>query len=162
MKKWKPLHNYPGYEGSLDGRIRNVRTQRVLKPVENNCGAMILSLQTEDGQRTINCRRVLAETFTGEHPDMDVRQLDGDPSNLAIDNLAWCTRSETIKRGYDRGTKKPNGTKSVRVVETGETYDSIRECARVTGCDRSDIGRCLAGKRKSVKGLHFIKENPHT
>ena len=106
MSKWKTLHNYPGYEGSPDGEIRNVRTQRVLRPVMNGAGVPILSLQTDNGQRTVNCRRVLAETFIGEHPGMDVRFRDPDNPSLAIDNLEWCTRSETIQRGYDRGTKK--------------------------------------------------------
>ena len=160
MNKWKPLYNYPGYEGSPDGQIRNVRTQRVLKPVINGSGVPVLSLQTDNGQRSVNARRVLAETFTGEHPGMDVRYRDPDNDSLAIDNLEWCTRSETIQRGYDRGTKKSPTCVRVRVVETGETYDTIKECAEATGCDKSDISKYLAGKRKSIKGLHFVRETP--
>ena len=62
MSEWKPLHNYPGYEGSTDGQIRNVRTQRVLKPVTNSSGVPVLSLQTDNGQRSVNARRVLARS----------------------------------------------------------------------------------------------------
>ena len=161
MSKWKTLHNYPGYEGSPNGQIRNVRTQRVLSPVLNNKGVPILSLQTDNGQRTVNCRRVLAETFTGEHPGMDVRFRDPESDSLAIDNLEWCTRSETIQRGYDRGTKKAYRSIPVTVVETGETYETIKACAEATGCTRGEISRYLSGERKSVNGLHFVREDSH-
>lgn len=46
----------------------------------------------------------------------------------------------------------------VKCVETGEIFSSIREAARVMKLDSSTIVKILKGKRKSIQGYHFIKE----
>ena len=46
----------------------------------------------------------------------------------------------------------------VKCVETGEIFSSIREAARVMKLDSSTIAKILKGKRKSIQGYHFVKE----
>ena len=72
-----------------------------------------------------------------------------------VDNLEWRTRSETILAAFDRGTRVPPRQIAIRVVETGESYPSIRSCARAIDCCQNDISGYFAGKRSSVKGYHF-------
>ena len=155
MEIWKPLRNFPSYDGSSEGRIRNIRTQRILKTVTNDRGHVTLTLRKNNAQYSVRLARVIAETFLGEHPGMDVRHKDHDRSNNRVDNLEWCTRSELIAEAFDRGTKKPSRQIPVRVIETGDTYESIRECARQTGCAQNEICKYLAGQRQHVKQLHF-------
>ena len=38
MEIWKPIRDFPGYNASSEGRIMNVRTQRILKPVIDEYG----------------------------------------------------------------------------------------------------------------------------
>lgn len=162
METWKTLHNFPGYEGSTDGRIRNIRTQHILKQCPDKYGRMKVSLQRNGEQKSTKVHKVIAETYYGEHPGMDVRHKDSDLANNRADNLEWVTRSETISEAYRRGSKKPYQSRPVRVVETGRTYDSIKECALDTGCDKSQISKQLAGGVSHVKGYHFEIEDSHS
>lgn len=133
----------------------NIRTQRILKTFINEKGYEKVCLRKNNQQYTVSVHKVIAETFLGEHPGMDVRHKDLDRSNNRIDNLEWCTRSELISEAFERGSKLPSRATRVRVIETGLIFDSIAECARVIGCDRSSISKCLAGRLNHAKGYHF-------
>jgi hypothetical protein len=154
MEIWKPLRNFPSYNGSTEGRIMNIRTQRILQPVESE-GKMKVTLRRNNIQYTVKLHRAIAETFLGEHPGMDVRHKDGDYTNNRVDNLEWVTRSELIANAYGRGTKVAYQKIPIRIVETGRIYDSIKDCANDIPCHPSYIRDCLSGKRIHVKGLHI-------
>ena len=155
MEIWKPLKNFPSYNGSTEGRIMNIKTQRILKTFLNNDGYLQVCLRKNSKQYTVKVGRVIAETFLGEHPGMDVSYKNGDRSDICVDNLEWCTRQETIRRAFKRGTKIPSRQISVRVIETGNVYNSIRACAREINCSQTDICNYLFGRRPNVKGYHF-------
>lgn len=155
MEIWKPLRNFPSYNGSSEGRIMNIRTQRIMKTFKNDNGYIQVCLRKNNKQYTVKVARVIAETFLGEQPGMDVAYKNGDRSDVRIDNLEWCTRQEIIQRAFERGTKIPSRQIPVRVIETGEVYNSIRACARDIGCYQTDICKCLSGKSQQVKGYHF-------
>ena len=155
MEICKPLKNFPSYNGSTEGRIMNIKTQRILKTFLNNDGYLQVCLRKNSKQYTVKVGRVIAETFLGEHPGMDVSYKNGDRSDICVDNLEWCTRQETIRRAFKRGTKIPSRQISVRVIETGNVYNSIRACAREINCSQTDICNYLFGRRPNVKGYHF-------
>ena len=155
MEIWKPLRNFPSYNGSSEGRIMNIKTQRIMKTFTNEKGYVQVCLRKNNQQYTVKVHKVIAETFLGECQGMDVRHKDFNRSNNRVDNLEWCTRSETIKSAFERGSKLPSRRISVRVVETGNTYNSIRSCARDINCDQTEICKYFAGKCQHVKGYHF-------
>lgn len=155
MEIWKPLRNFPSYNGSSEGRIMNIRTQRILKTYVNSKGHEQVCLRKNNRRHTVNVHKVIAETFLGEHPGMDVRHRDLDLTNNRIDNLYLSTRKETINDSFERGNRLPNRRTPIRVIETGETYESVSACSRAIGCGRSDIFKCMAGTMSHVKGLHF-------
>ena len=111
MELWKPLNNFPGYEGSTEGRIRNIRTQHIQKPRVNDKGYLKVDVYKNKRRRNVKVSRLIAEAFHGSHPGMDVRYKDNDRSNVSADNLEWCTRSELIKDAYSKGTKKPRNSR---------------------------------------------------
>lgn len=155
MEVWKPLFGFPSYNGSSEGRIMNVHKQTILKPTINENGYAIVGLRKNNKYYTVRVHRVIAETFLGEHPGLDVRHKDSDRINNCVDNLEWCTRNDTVKASYINGNKKPWRQVPVRVVETGNIYETIKDCAIDIGCDPSDVRKCLIGVRRSVKGYHF-------
>lgn len=157
MEIWKPLQNFPGYEGSSEGRIRCVRTQRIQKPTRTPKGYIQVHLYKNGEHHVAKVRRLIAETFLGDRPGLDVRHKDGDFLNCRPDNLEYVTRSELIKNAYDRGTKVPPNAFRVRVVETGNEYSSVVDCAKDIGCSCSAIYQHLRGRLKSVRGLHIIR-----
>ena len=155
MEIWKPLRNFPSYNGSSEGRIMNIRTQRILVPQINEKGYEQVTLRKNNKHHTVRVHKVIAETFLGEHPGMDVRHLDLDRRNNRVENLYWSTRQETVASSFERGDRLPNRRTPIRVIETGETYESVTACSRATGCARSDIFKNMAGTVPHVKGLHF-------
>ena len=161
MEIWKPLRNFPDYEGSDEGRIKNIRTQRILKTNVDGKGRPQVCLRKNNQQHTVRVHKVIAETFLGEHPGLDVKHKDFDRTNNHVDNLEWATRSEIAKDSFKNGNRLPSRGTAIRVIETDDIYRSASECARVIGCHRSAISKCLLGLMDNVKGYHFERFYGH-
>lgn len=155
MEIWKPLQNFPSYDVSTEGRVRNIKSQRILQTSGDTHGYIKVCLHKNGKQHTVKVARLVAETFLGGQPRMDVRYKDDNRSNVSLDNLYWSNRKNTIHDAFYRGTKRPSRQTPVRILETGEKYESVTACANAIGCCRSDIFKCLAGTLSHVKGLHF-------
>ena len=102
MEIWKPLKKFPSYNVSSDGRIMNVKTQRILKTFINEKGYQTVCLRKNNKQYTVRVHKLIAETFLGEHPGMDIRHKDRNRSNNHVNNLEWCTRKETINSAFKK------------------------------------------------------------
>lgn len=157
---WKPILDFPNYEVSNMGRVRNVKKDRILIPKPSKFGYMHLALYNADGYRkNLYTHRLVAEAFIPrDDPNMQVNHIDGDKSNNVVDNLEWCTASENCKHAFRTGLKAPikhPNSMPVRIVETGESFASLRKCANAMNGDRKSITRCLDGVQDTHKGLHF-------
>ena len=156
--EWVKIQDFPKYEVNRHGQIRNAKTNRILKP-KNGHDYPTVTLYNHEGASDKKIHRVVAETFhDNTDPSLDVNHKDGCKTNSSADNLEWCTRSENIKHAYNTGLKKPSGPHEihkVRIVETGEIYESARECARIIGGSQAHISRCLTGERRTHMGYHF-------
>lgn len=158
MEKWVDVKDNPAYEVSDCGRIRNKKTGRILKTNLNDKGYPILTLRKNNRQMTTNVHRVVAESFyDGDHYGLDVNHIDGNKTNNKLNNLEFCSRQENIQHAFRNGLKKPSRQIRIRVVETGEEFESIRACARAIGCDQSMICQYLHGTLKHCNGYHFEK-----
>lgn len=100
MEIWKPLQNFPSYNGSSEGRIMNVRTQHILKPTVNEKGYEQVCLRKNNKQYSVRVHRIIAETFLGDGIGLDVCHKDDDRLNNCVNNLEWCTRQETVTRRW--------------------------------------------------------------
>ncbi len=156
MEIWLPIEGFDNYEVSSNGRIRNVKTGRILKPIINSHGYCQVFLRRDNKQHQRAVHRLVADAFyDGVHSGLDVNHDDGNKTNNFVGNLEWCTRSENILHAFRTGLKEPSHRKRIRIIETGEVYNSIRECARAIRGDSSAIRRCLQGKENSCRGYHF-------
>ena len=103
--------------------------------------------------------RLVAETWIDNPNDYpQVNHINGDKDDNRVENLEWVTHSENMYHAYRTGLKKPAGGRKaipIRIVETGETFESLTECARRIGGDQGAISRCLAGKLATHHGYHF-------
>lgn len=155
MEIWKSIRDFPGYNASSEGRIMNVRTQHILTPVVDENGYSKVTLRKNGKQYSVRVHRLIADTFLGDSEKLDVHAKNLDISNTRPGNLECCTRSETIMRAYERGSKAPSNRIRIRVIETGDIFESISECARELGCNKSSISKFLSGRLNDVKGYHF-------
>lgn len=132
MEEWAPLEEFPGYEVSTEGRIRNALTYHVLGIYDNGHGVYQVVMR-RDGHPTARAvHRLVALTFIGPPPEQGYVpiHLDGHAWNNRVDNLEWRSRAFAIRRTKQgRRTDPPIDPRPVRRVRTGETFRNAREAA---------------------------------
>lgn len=158
---WKDISGFHGYQGSSLGRIQSFRDyhgnitneSRILKMTINKDGYYELTLYDKEHKKvTKRVHRLIAETFLGPHPNLVVNHIDGDKLNNKIENLEFVTAERNSTLASEQGLYK---SKPVRIVETGEEFRSIRECAEAIGTHPSNISDVLSGKNKASRDLTF-------
>lgn len=163
--RWYDLPGFPNHQGSLSGEIRHKRKKNILKPHIDKDGYCVMSLGSVDN---VKVHRVLCEAFQGPppFPNAQVNHIDTNRQNNHFMNLEWVTPSENIKWGvykgnvdYTKGLRRAAevNPKPVRVVETGEEFSSVKECAEHFGVKPQNISRVLTGVRKGQRfhGCHL-------
>lgn len=160
---WKVIEEFPNYEVSNLGRVRNKEKKNIIAPIKGSNGYLSVRIRRNSGDRekpSLSIHRLVAKAFI-ENPDNkpQVNHIDGNKLNNNVDNLEWCTREENSQHAMKLGLFKPEPPESpkrkVRIVETGEVFDSIRECAKQLRVAEQHIWACLNGRRETRNGLHF-------
>ena len=164
---WKdvyPVDKYKGYQVSNFGRVRSCRDYRkgyrdeykIITPHLDKDGYLYISISDKNmvPRKQINRKihRMVAEAFLGPQPGLVINHIDGNKQNNHLDNLEWVTAEENSMLAAKAGLYK---TKPIEIIETGERFKSIRECAEAIDVCAADINHCLSGKIKHLKGLHF-------
>lgn len=154
---WEELEDYPGYAVSDMGRVKNTKTRRILRQSDNGSGCMIVNLQRYRRAHVCQVRWLVAEIFLGVPDDLDsIPQFkDGDYRNCRADNLEWMNRSDVHWRLYQRGQGMDPDNRPVEILDTGEVYRNIFDCARAIGGLARDIHRSMYNRQYTYKGLRF-------
>ena len=165
MEEWRDIDGRPNHQVSDLGRVRNRKTGHVLKPSSDRYGYLRLSLGSVDN---VYVHRLVCKAFHGEPIGNrnQVNHIDCDRQNNCANNLEWCTGSENIKWGVDHGDVEPHiglrrasevNRKPVRIIETNETFSSVKECAEHLNVRPNSVSRCLVGERKGQRlhGYHI-------
>jgi HNH endonuclease/NUMOD4 motif len=116
METCKLITDWPRYEVSNLGFIRNVLTGRIRKPSKRRHGYLNVMLTREDGARySAYVHRLVAKEFIPNPLCLDeVNHLDGNPGNNAASNLEWTTHRDNIRHAIKRrgGMWKTGGGRS--------------------------------------------------
>jgi hypothetical protein len=92
--EWRVVNEFENYEVSNDGQVRNIKTQRLLKPKNDNGYQRVCLMQ--DSKKIMLCiHRLVASAFL-EIPKDDVDHIDGNKSNNQLSNLRWTTHTENM------------------------------------------------------------------
>ena len=153
---WKDIEGFPNYEVSNMGNVRNKSNGVYLKQFLDNVGYLQVNLCNNDGHKSVRVHTLVAEGFLGARPEgYDINHEDGNKTNNNVSNLSYCTRSANVLHAYANGLNAT--THSIKIVETGEVFNSISECARAINGNPKNILQCLEPKysRKMCNGYHF-------
>lgn len=143
IQEWKVIKDFPNYEVSNLGQVRNIKTGRTLKPYVNLGGGKgyykvrLTSAPYQTKQFFVH--RLVAEAFIPKEKEeyTDVNHIDEDRLNNNVDNLQWCTRSYNTSYGTAQArhsaTYKKNKDKDIVKYDLGgnqlERFDTIVKAA---------------------------------
>ena len=151
---WKEWPQDPRIKVSNKGNVISCKrgAGHPLKVYHINSGYQAVSAGFNGSTQLVH--RMVAETWLGDpNHYKQVNHINGDKDDNRVDNLEWVTQSQNIRHAFRTGliaTGVP-----IRIVETGEVFESVSECAMRIGGDQSNIAKCLAGKRSTHLGYHF-------
>lgn len=160
---WVDLKNFPGYEISSYGEVRNKKTNKILKSFPDRYGYLRLSIGNVDN---VYIHRLMCETFYGPiDKDHEVNHIDYDRKNNYILNLEIVTQKENYDWSYRAGhicyekglaaASKVN-KKKVLLIEKNIKFNSVKDCAKYFGVKPTNISRVLCGRRKTIRGYHLM------
>lgn len=108
---WTPIgayknNNYEGqYEVSNWGKIRNTKTQKVLKTFTKAEGSRYqkVALYDSEGHRhNLYIHNLVAHYYLGEAPEgTEVDHIDGNAENNSFTNLRYLTHTENMNAYYE-------------------------------------------------------------
>lgn len=163
-ERWRSIKDFPGYRVSSRGRVKSNLWGywHVMRGDIDSCGYPVVRLRDEETGRghTKNVHRLVAKAFLPNKENLrDVNHKDGIKTNNSVDNLEWVSHSDNMYHAFAHGLNHSNGHGhvKVRVVETGEIFDSEADCARALGISQPNICGCLLHKygRHTCNGFHF-------
>lgn len=171
IEVWKDIEGYEGrYQVSNKGRVKSLPRKlwngegwfdyegKIFTPRLDNHKYPMVDLTTKGKTKIYRIHRLVAKAFIPNPNGYNVvNHIDCNTENNNVDNLEWCTHKHNTQHALKHGGLK-NLMKRVKVLETGEIYPSIHECARAMteyNVDFRHVSACMKGKLKSHAGFHF-------
>lgn len=122
---WKDLEEFPDYEISESGDIRNIKTQHLLRTHVNQNGAVMCGFRVDKKRYTRSIHILVAKTFLEEPltPGLIPWHIDGDQTNNHFRNLKW--KQRWFVRDNRRERKRgPSDLRQIRNINTGVVYEN--------------------------------------
>jgi hypothetical protein len=119
IEQWRLISGYDNYEISSHGRVRNNKTNGIMKSKIESNGYARITLRYEKSKRTHRVHILVADAFLNkniEHTDVDHK--DHNRSNNMLNNLRWVTHSQNC-RNKSRQHNNTSGTPGVYFHKNG-------------------------------------------
>lgn len=135
METWRDIWDFPPYQISDHGGVRNGNTGRVLGTYDNGHGILQVVLRRGGRNNARAVHRLVAEAFLDAPPDYDdyVPIFKDVDQGICPGNLEWRTRSFAIQWTLQRKRTIPHDRRRVRHVRSGVVYPNALECAKAIG-----------------------------
>ena len=156
---WETISDFPNYEVSNFGRVRNEKTGNYLTQKIGRDGHYLSVYLCNNGkENTQTIHRLVAKAFVpNPEKKQQVNHIDGNKLNNKVNNLEWCTPKENNIHAIKTGLNHPGAyqKKPVQIIETGEIFDGVVECAKAIDADFRNVYRSLSTNgHTAVNGLH--------
>lgn len=148
MERWLPLLDYPLYEASNQGRIRNVDSGHVLAVSRQGDNRACVALMFGRTQVRRTLALLICKTFLPPPPRADFTtpiHFDGDLMNCSVQNLAWRPRWFALQYTMQFG-KNLGQTGAVRDIGTRIIYDDVWDVVLNFGVLYNDVVKSIVNK----------------
>jgi HNH endonuclease family protein len=172
---WKPITctDNVKYEVSSEGKVRILKTGRILKPCYNTKGYARVDLTSANNDKTKKTRklvhRLVAQAFIPNNDQSKtlINHKDENPRNNSVANLEWCTHKYNANYGTRNERVGKSKSKPIQQLDmkTGliiATYPSLTEAGLSIGIYKGNISRVAKGKRKTAGGYGWKYQNYKT
>ena len=159
MEYWADITDFPNYEVSNQGAVRNRLTLRYLRGGINQKGYHYVVLRSEGHSYNRSIHKLVVAAFlTPPGRNLVPIHRDGDRSNNSSDNFIW--RSHTFLRAMSNQNfrTRPLIDDAIRCLETKEKFENSRDAAYRYGLIEVDIVRQLQGEYSNL----WADENQYT
>lgn len=151
---WVEIPGYPNYAVSNTGTVVNTTRQRILQPRSNGKGYLKVVLHNLYGPRAFYVHRLVALCFMRDYRDgVHVTHVNLDKADNNVNNLRL--RGQPSEGSIGPLSPHSDWGARVQIVETGEVFLSVRDCAAYIGGDYGAIYAVLRGDRRKHLGFTF-------
>ncbi|ATE83523.1 HNH endonuclease [Lactococcus phage LP9801] len=157
------IEGFEKYEVSNLGKVRNIKSGRILKPVLDRSGYLKHGLSGYDKRKSLLLHRIIAIAFIDNPEEKPcVNHIDENKTNNDLSNLEWCT----VRENNIHGTRTKRGAekRSKKVIQLDlndnvlNEFESMEQAEQKTGALASNISNCCNGKRKSAGGFKWRRK----
>jgi hypothetical protein len=138
IEVWKIIEQFPKYEVSTFGNVKNIETQHILKQNVKNGYKYVSLILDYITKKSVTVHRLVALTFISNPENKKtVNHKDHNPMNNNIVNLEWFTQTEQNQHSIkcDKKIQELIGARKVWRIEKKtdeklELYPSIKYAAQ--------------------------------
>lgn len=159
---WKEIQGYEGlYAVSSKGRVKNIKTGKVLKNRINPHGYAIVALYKGNGTKpkAVMVHRLVAQAFIPNPENLpQINHIDEDKRNNNVINLEWVSASQNQRHSAHQYSCRIN-----QLSLDGELvkeWESSHEIERELGYIYGNIIQCCKGKYKQMYGFKWQYADP--
>lgn len=151
---WAEVLDFPDYEVSNYGYIRNIRLGHDLRPNADSYGYQRVTLSRDGISHYRYLHQLIAQAFlTGWEQSVRIIHLDGDRNNNHILNLRF---QGGRRLGRLVRNPKPGVVRRVKNVQLNIMHRNAKDAAKYIGGDLSTVYKVLRGERPSHMGYTFV------
>lgn len=156
---WRKIEGFENFYVSNLGRVRNVKSNKILKENIKN-GYAYVGLTEGTKQKSCRVHRLVANAFI-DNPENKkyVNHIDGNKLNNRVDNLEWITASDNVKHALNNNLFCTQARKVSQYDKKGnliKTFNSLAEASNVTGIDDSSICKVCKNNDNHKTASGFI------
>lgn len=160
---WRLIPGHPDYRINKNGDFESKKRGdwKRMHPTPDG-GGYLQAFMCEKGKMHVRkVHKLMQDVFFEPDPEKpEINHINGNKRDNRLENLEQCSRLENQHHACEHGlwTHPDNAgrpKRKVRIVETGDVYDSLSSCAEAVNGDVTNLCNCLRGTRKTHRGYHF-------